>query len=90
MENITLKEKEQEIGLHLICKCKIPYKHEGLINCTCTKFKYRCRICVPGSKTIKRVLQATNITDAKIEINTIKKNIENGTYVKLQRINGRC
>ena|GEM_PF-5482822 len=82
MENITLKEKEQETGLFLICKCKNKYKHEGLIDCSCTNFKYYARIYVPKSKPVKQTLAAKTIIDAKIELLNIKKQIEAGTYKK--------
>ena len=81
MEKFTLQEKDEETGLFLICTCKKPYKNEKVISCECKKFKYMCRLHVSPGKTIKKVLSATNILEAKIELNILKLKISAGKVI---------
>lgn len=88
MDKIELKEKQAYIGLFLRCKCKKEYKHEGLVNCGCTKFKYKARIHIPGTKNeeLKPILKSTNYNDAVIELTNLKneliKSINSGVFAE--------
>jgi hypothetical protein len=71
METPTLRQSVK--NLFLICKHKIPYKDNSSVTCDCKVFRYQAHIYHKGVKNpSKLTLQASNLKDAKTELDLLK------------------
>ncbi len=71
METPTLRQQVDNI--FLICKHKKPYRDNKSVTCNCKEFKYQGHIYSKGVKNpSKLTLKATNIKDAKRELDLLK------------------